>query len=221
MTKLKKSDIQTVADTMFNKDLITKEVQSLQQPVWDSIVKDVEKELVRLGYKDTNPKDNPFLVLVEGIVGYVAYEYNLIKYFTKPLWVPHVPYVTSLGEVVKRNRDDGKGYFLEFNSYRLFNKNEQNPAYTLSSKTQQLVQKAIDYRDTVQSERQKVEELLGYYVGKDIAKLQLKDELLYEIVVQELGIVDKLPIPDNLADIVKQSTTITLPRIKRLTGDVA
>jgi hypothetical protein len=39
--------------------------------------------------------------------------------------------------------------------------------------------------------------------------------------VQELGIVDKLPIPDNLADIVKQSTTITLPRIKRLTGDVA
>jgi hypothetical protein len=219
MVNLKKSDIEIVANTMFNKELIQKEVQHLQQPVWESISKDVEKELVRLGYKDTNPKDNPFFVLIEGIVGYVAYENNYLQYFTKPLWVPHVIHVTSLGEVVNR-RTDGKGYFLEFNAYRLFNKNEQTPAYTLSSKTQQLVQKVMDYRDTVQSERQKVEELLGYYVGKNIEKIQLKDELLYEIVVQELGIVDRLPIPDNLADIVTNSTTITLPRIKRLTGDV-
>jgi hypothetical protein len=209
---------------MFNRREIEEHLDELKVKVLPSI-KDWAETLLKTWNKNKHFNSNsPLLIEVVG-VQYTESRWGEpaeAQRFEKPYLIPAVGSVLDRVIGIVSEGEDVCGYVLKYsqtNLYKRVNDGDHPHYYEFDDKTNALIQAVRDYENKAYEDKRKVEKLLEYYTGKDINRIKAKDEFLYNIVCKVIGYTggDGMPKPDNLADIVNSSETITVPELKVLT----
>lgn len=222
MPKLTKAQANDVVCSMFNQREIEDKLNELKAKVLPSI-KDWAEATLKTWHKEKHfNSNNPLLLEVPGVM-YIDTSWgepNNILEFEKPYLIPAIGPV--LDRVIGEVRHDGETFFLGFWQTNLFHREyggDHPFFYEFDEKVKATIQAVRDYKTKATEEKYKLEKLLAFYTGKDIQRIKEKDEFLYNIVCKVIGYTggNGMPKPDNLADIVNSSETITVPDLKVLT----